>query len=144
MFDLLHNKEYRDLNRKHALELLVFLSHNSDSFDITANIQGINFHPKLPKSIYDSFQHFVLFTLSNYTLESLKIYGDYITFEAGFGAENFGSLCTISADAIFQISKDNSIVFINPNATIEREFLKKEFDMEEQQERSKKAFRFKK
>lgn len=144
MMTLLHNTEYIELNRKHCLELIVFLSDNSDIFDITVNKSAITFEPHLPKSIYETFGEFILFTLTNYTLESLKIYPEYITFETGFGAENFGATCKVSIDGIFQLSKNNSILFINPHATIEKDFFSEKFNKEEQMKRSMKAFSFKK
>ncbi|HFU74618.1 MAG TPA: hypothetical protein ENK66_00070 [Arcobacter sp.] len=144
MYKLLHNKDYINLSKRHGVELIEFLSTNVDSFDITVNLRGIDFTPTLPSPIYDTFTDFVLFTLTNYSLESLKINDDYITFEAGFGAENFGSICKVSTEAIFQISIDNSILFINPNASIEQEFFHEEFNQQEQEVRSRKAFSFKK
>jgi hypothetical protein len=144
MYKLLHNKDYINLSKRHGVELIEFLSTNVDSFDITVNLRGIDFTPTLPNPIYETFTDFVLFTLTNYSLESLKISNDYITFEAGFGAENFGSTCKVSTEAIFQISIDNSILFINPNASIEQEFFHKEFNQQEQEVRSRKAFSFKK
>jgi hypothetical protein len=144
MIELLQNDEYCRLSKKHSLALINFLSTNVKSFDLTVNLKGIEFSPNLPKPIYDTFTDFVLFTLTNYTLESLEIYEEYITFEAGFGAENFGATCKISIDAIFQISMDNSILFINPSASMSKDYFKKEFNKEEQELRSKKAFSFKK
>ena len=143
MIKLLQNKEYQDLTIKHSRELLFFMQKNHDNFNITANILGIKFTPELPESIYNKFGQFVLFTLSNYTLESLKIEDDYITFEAGFGVENFGSTCKIAIESIFQISIENSILFLNPNATMEKEFFKS-LSEEEQMKRSMNAFSFKK
>ena len=40
-------------------------------------------------------------------------------FEAGFGKDNFGSLVQIPFSSIFQIIKNDNIVFINISATLE-------------------------
>lgn len=143
MIELLQNQQYTQLSSRHAFELISFLSQNVKSFDITVNLKGIEFNPILPEPIYNTFSDFVLFTLTNYTLESLEIFDDYITFEAGFGAENFGATCKVSTEAVFQISIDNSILFINPTASLEKDFFKKDFNEKEQELRSKNAFSFK-
>ena len=43
-----------------------------------------------------------------------------MTFEAGFGNENFGSVVKIPLYAIFQIVIDESILYINSVATVEK------------------------
>ena len=63
---------------------------------------------------------FSLFTLSNYTYTTVQIDDNYISFEAGFGNENFGSVVKIPLYAIFQIIIDESILYINSVATVEK------------------------
>lgn len=143
LYDIMQANDYKTLTSKQIKELLHFLQENNEEFDITANISGIKFHPSLPKPIYEQFTQFTLFTLSNYTFQSLSLEKNYITFEAGFGEENFGSVCTIPYYAIFQISIGNSILFINPTATVEKYFLP-ELNEIEQQQRSMNAFKLNK
>ncbi len=139
--DLIHSTQYKDFTSKQIKELIEFLVEQNEEFNLTANIQGVDFNPDIPQTISEHFGQFTLFTLANYTYQSLQIFDDCVTFEAGFGSENFGSLCTIPYYAIFQISIDNSILFINPSATIEKHFLP-EIDEEEQKKRSMNALRF--
>jgi len=131
---------YKDLMSSQIKQIIEYLQDNSEGFSITANIQGVSFEPELPAPISQNFAQFTLFTLANYTFESLQIEDDYITFEAGFGEENFGSFCTIPYFAIFQISMEGSILHINPTATIQKYFLD-EIDEDEQQQRSMNAFK---
>ncbi len=63
---------------------------------------------------------FSLFILSNYTYTTVQVDYNYISFEAGFGNENFGSVVKIPLYAIFQIIIDESILYINSVATVEK------------------------
>ena len=104
-------------------------------------MSGITFTPEIPHSIKRHFTKYTLFSLANYTLESLELHDNFITFEAGFGEENFGSVCKIPYFAIFQISIANSILYINPTATVEKYFMSEE-ETALQLEKSRSAFKF--
>jgi hypothetical protein len=138
--NLISTKEYKDLTTKQIKEILVFLVDQKVDFSLTANIDGVIFTPEIPNSIKKYFTKFTLFSLANYTLQSLELHENYLTFEAGFGSENFGSVCQVPYYAIFQISIENSILFLNPTATLEKYFMSKE-EEEKQMEKSRKAFK---
>ena len=70
--------------------------------------------------IKNQLSKFSLFTLSNYTYTTIQVDDNYISFEAGFGNENFGSVVKIPLHAIFQIVVDESILYINSVATVEK------------------------
>ena len=118
--DIIENIEYKSLVEKQIKENVLFLLEKQQEFSITANIQPINFTPELPKVIKDQMHKFSLFTLSNYTYTTVQIDDNYISFEAGFGNENFGSVVKIPLYAIFQIIIDESILYINSVATVEK------------------------
>ncbi len=139
--NIITNKEYREITTKQIKELLQFLVKENEEFGITANLSGITFTPEIPHSIKRHFTKYTLFSLANYTLESLELHDNYITFEAGFGEENFGSVCKIPYFAIFQISIANSILYINPTATVEKYFMSEE-ETAEQLQKSRSAFKF--
>lgn len=139
--NIITNKEYREITTKQIKELLLFLMKENEEFGITANLNGITFTPDIPQSIKRHFTKYTLFSLANYTLESLELHDNYITFEAGFGEENFGSVCKIPYFAIFQISIANSILYINPTATVEKYFMSEE-ETALQLEKSRGAFKF--
>ncbi|MDD2697887.1 MAG: hypothetical protein PHF17_03695 [Arcobacteraceae bacterium] len=138
--NIINSKEYRDITTKQIKELLSFLATNNEEFGLTANLNGITFTPDIPQTIKKHFTKYTLFSLANYTLESLELHDSYITFEAGFGEENFGSVCRIPYYAIFQVSIDNSILYINPTATVEKYFMSEEEELT-QLERSRSAFK---
>ena len=125
-------------------EILEYLLSKSQAFSITANIKSANFDPEIPESISKAFPSFTLFTLSNYTYESTRVTEDTISFEAGFGEENFGSIVTIPLSGIFQIVIDESILYLNPTATVEKYFIKKEKEELNQESRSMNAFKLNK
>ena len=118
--DIIENNEYKSLVEKQIKENVLFLLEKQQEFSITANIQPISFTPELPKVIKDQMHKFSLFTLSNYTYTTVQIDDNYISFEAGFGNENFGSVVKIPLYAIFQIIIDESILYINSVATVEK------------------------
>ena len=118
--DIIENNEYKNLVEKQIKENVLFLLEKKQEFSITANIQPISFTPELPKVIKDQMHKFSLFTLSNYTYTTVQIDDNYICFEAGFGNENFGSVVKIPLYAIFQLIIDESILYINSVATVEK------------------------
>lgn len=115
---IIEDKEYKNLVSKQVLETIEFLLSKDLEFAITANIEGISFEPELPKSIYEKLAKFSLFVLSNYTYTSIKLSKDSISFEAGFGAESFGCLVTVPFSSVFQVVIDESILLVNPVATV--------------------------
>ena len=118
--DIIENNEYKRLVVKQIKETILFLLEKNQEFSITANIEPITFTPELPKVIKDQMHKFSLFILSNYTYTTIQINDEYMTFEAGFGNENFGSVVKIPLYAIFQIVFDESILYINSVATVEK------------------------
>jgi len=139
IFNIVEDLSYRDMLESQIFEVIEYLINKDEEFSITANINGVEFNPEMPESISKNFSHFTLFTLSNYTYESIILTEKTITFEAGFGSENFGSHVTIPLYAIFQIVIEESILFLNPTATVEKYFEKVE-ENEDQISRSMNAF----
>lgn len=139
IFNIVEDINYRDMLESQIFEVIEYLINKDEEFSITANINGVTFEPEIPESISKNFSHFTLFTLSNYTYESIILTEKTITFEAGFGSENFGSHVTIPLYAIFQIVIDESILFLNPTATVEKYFEEQELE-EDNTQRSMNAF----
>jgi len=54
-----------------------------------------------------------MFFLAGYTFESTQLYNGKMSFEAGFGSDNFGSLVSLPVEAILQIIIEEIPVFIN-------------------------------
>jgi hypothetical protein len=118
--NIIENEEYKDLVEKQIKENILFLLEKNQEFSITANIEPITFTPELPTVIKSHMNKFSLFILSNYTYTTIQIDDEYMSFEAGFGNENFGSVVKIPLYAIFQIIVDESILYLNSVATVEK------------------------
>ncbi len=134
---IINNEDYKQMVSEQTKEVIEFLLSVDEEFALTANIKGVQFNPQLPTPIRKQLAPFSLFVLSNYSYESIIIEDEVIKFEAGFGKENFGSVVSIPYSAIFQIIVEESILFINPAATVEKNFV----SQEDQKERSFKAFK---
>jgi len=144
IFNIIEDVEYKEMLESQIFEVIEFLLEKGEEFSITANINGVNFNPEVPEAIAESFPHFTLFTLANYTYTTIQLTETDISFETGFGAENFGSVVTLPLYAIFQIVIDESILFLNPTATVTKYFPKnkeKEPILENQESRSLNAFK---
>jgi hypothetical protein len=118
--DIIESEEYKQLVEIQLKETILFLLNKNQEFSITANIEPISFDPELPKTIKDQMHKFSLFILSNYTYTTVQVDNEYVSFEAGFGNENFGSVVKIPLHAVFQIVVDESILYINSLATVEK------------------------
>ena len=118
--DIIENDNYKILVEKQIKENILFLLEKNQEFSITANIEPITFNPELPKVIKDQMHKFSLFILSNYTYTTIQIDDEFLSFEAGFGNENFGSVVKIPLHSIFQIIVDESILYINSVATVDK------------------------
>ena len=130
--NIIENENYKNLVEKQIKDIIQFLLEKNQEFSITANIEPITFNPELPNEIKDNMHKFSLFILSNYTYTTIIINEQYLSFEAGFGDGNFGSVVKIPLHAVFQIIVDESILYLNPVATIEKfnkDLLKNSFNI---------------
>ena len=118
--DIIENDNYKILVEKQIKENILFLLEKNQEFSITANIEPITFNPELPKVIKDQMHKFSLFILSNYTYTTIQVDDEFLSFEAGFGNENFGSVVKIPLHSIFQIIVYESILYINSVATVDK------------------------
>ena len=118
--NIIEDEEYKNLIENQIKETVFFLLEKNQEFSITANIEPVTFTPELPSVIRNQMHKISWFTLSNYTYTTVQIDDDYMSFEAGFGNENFGSVVKIPLHAIFQIVVDESILYINSVATVEK------------------------
>lgn len=118
--NIIENVEYKDLVSSQIKDTINFLLKQNQEFAITANIDSITFDPELPSATFDQLSKFSLFILANYTYSTIKVDDSHISFEAGFGSENFGSTVKVPFHGVFQIVVEESILFVNSVATVDK------------------------
>ena len=118
--DIIEDTKYKDLVSLQIKNTIDFLLERNQEFAITANIKAVKFNPDLPEATKEQLSKFTLFILSNYTFTTIKLENNNLYFEAGFGSENFGSVVEVPLYSIFQIVLGESILFVNPVATVEK------------------------
>ena len=118
--NIIENEEYKNLVSSQIKDTMNFLLDQNQEFAITANVDAIKFEPELPSATLDQLSKFSLFILSNYTYSTVKLDDNNLYFEAGFGSENFGSTVKIPFFAVFQIVVEESILFVNSVATVDK------------------------
>lgn len=118
--NIIENEDYKDLVSSQVKQTIEFLLKQNQEFAVTANLDAIKFNPELPSSTFQQLSKFSLFILSNYTYSTIALDETSMTFEAGFGSENFGSVVKIPYHSIFQIVVGESILFVNSVATVEK------------------------
>jgi len=111
--NLFQTQEYKALMQEHIANTIGYLFSKDQEFAIACEVKHIDFDPMLPSEILESFNDTVLFVLSGYTYETAKLEGEYFSFEAGFGHENFGSTVTMPLLAIKQVIVGEHPIVLN-------------------------------
>jgi hypothetical protein len=99
----LETQEFKELMQEHILKTIEYMFDANQEFGIACEVQNVHFNPSLPRNIRASLPEITLFMLANYSFESAKLDEDFLSFEAGFGSENFGALVEIPILAIKQL-----------------------------------------
>jgi hypothetical protein len=109
----LESSAYKELMKEHIYATVEYMFDNNQEFGIACETSNVNFEPNLPNKLRNSLPEVTLFMLANYSFETASIDSDYISFEAGFGVENFGALVHIPLLAIKQLFVNEYPVLIN-------------------------------
>ena len=111
--DFLENEIFVRLMRVHVHETLELLFQEGVHFSILTNVADARFDPPLPEHVTRNFKPITMFVLAGYTFESASVDDKLLQFEAGFGADNVGSLVTIPISSILQIIIEDTPILIN-------------------------------
>ncbi|WP_187647881.1 hypothetical protein [Nitrosophilus labii] len=120
LYDILQEDEFSAILKNHATDLIRYFLEKDEPFGVLARTETLSFNPDIPKEIKETFAEFTLFLLVNYTLESAYTEDSKLIFEAGFGSENIGSVVTVPIESILQIIVDETPIFVNLTATINK------------------------
>lgn len=138
--EFLENEIFVNLMKVHVNETVDLLLQEEMGFNILAGLDGVSFEPELPENVLKTFKPIISFNLQNYTLESAMVNEDYLQFEAGFGAENIGSLVSVRLDKILQIVVEGTPILINLSISKSNEEIIEKEEEEEGLEKSMNAF----
>jgi hypothetical protein len=111
--NLLQTPEYTTLMKSHILKTVEYLFSKNQEFSLACEIQHTHFTPELPHEIQETFDDIVLFILHGYTFETATIDEEYLSFEAGFGENNFGSRVSVPLLGIKQILLGEHPIILN-------------------------------
>ena len=111
--DPFQSEAFRRIEEEHLYRAIAFLLEEGIEFAVAAEVEYVNFDPPLPKSIAENLRPLSLFVLGGYSFESGSVDETALVFEAGFGAENFGSLLRIPLLAIKQLIVGEYPIAIN-------------------------------
>ncbi len=115
---LLNDEDFSYEMKRHIKEVLEILLSKGINFSILTNISEIGFEPELPQEIRTTFKPITMFVLAGYTFESCIVDDWGLSFEAGFGNENYGSLVSVPMLSILQIIVDETPILINLSVEI--------------------------
>ncbi len=110
--EFFQSNEYKELSKKNIYDTLALLLKKGIEFSIISYTNVINFNPIIPKEIIE-FDEIAMFIIAGYSYESSSLNKETFNFEAGFGAENYGSVLSIPLEAIVQIAIGEELLLIN-------------------------------
>lgn len=112
--EILDDEKFSAMMKRHVFECIEYLLKNDRTFSAMANLDLVKFDPELPEYISSTFTApVIVFTLAGYTFSSAKLTPEELSFEAGFGKENFASVVSFPLGAIVQILVENSPILVN-------------------------------
>jgi len=110
--EVFETKSYKEMIIKNIYNTIEFLLKEGVEFSIICYTDFIEFNPPIPSEIIE-FNEITLFAISGYSFESSSITKSSFTFEAGFGAQNYGSYLKIPLEAIMQIVVGEDVLLLN-------------------------------
>jgi len=126
--EILNTQEFKQLMQEHILKIIEYMFNKNQEFGIACEIKDVQFNPNLPTDIEQSLPDITLFMLANYSFESAQLNKKILSFEAGFGNENFGATVEVPLLAIKQLFVDEYPVLMNSVSTSSIEEVEEEVE----------------
>jgi hypothetical protein len=117
--NVLNDVDFSAEMKRHVKKTLEILLKKGINFSILTNVAEIYFEPSLPEEIRSTFKPITMFVLAGYTFESCIVDDWGVSFEAGFGHENYGSLVSVPLLSVLQIIVDETPILINLSVDVE-------------------------
>ena len=118
---ILETAQYKELMKEHIYATVEYLFNQNQEFGVACETSEVHFEPDLPAELKASLPEVTLFMLANYSFETASIDTNYISFEAGFGTENFAALVHIPLLSVKQLFVEEYPILINVATTKEEE-----------------------
>lgn len=113
IINLINNSDFQRMMESHLKDMMIFLLERDTPFAILCNLEHVEFDPPLPSDIYDQLQSVTLFMIAGYTFESFEVHEHHISFEAGFGPQNFGSVVSMPLLGVLQVIVEDTPLLVN-------------------------------
>ncbi len=117
--ETLETYKYKELIQNHILATIEYLFDANQEFGVACDVSVVSFSPNLPSELQESLPEITLFMLANYSFETASVDQHYLSFEAGFGPDNFGALVEIPLLAIKQLFVDEYPILLNVTSSSE-------------------------
>ena len=111
--NVIEDIDFARLMQVNIQKTIIHFFEKEQNFGVLCKIEDVYFEPELPADINAEFRPMTLFFLAGYTFETARIVEDTLIFEAGFGADNYGSLVHVPLLSIMQVIVDETPVLIN-------------------------------
>ncbi len=111
--NIINDAGFANVMQNNIQEMLIYLFEHEKNFGVLCKIEDVSFDPAVPEEVSAAFHPMTLFFLAGYTFDTARIEDECLVFEAGFGAENFGSLTTVPLLSIVQVIVDETPLLIN-------------------------------
>ncbi len=113
LIDMIKDREFQEMMSSHLKDTFAYLLERESPFAILCNIEHVTFDPPLPQELQKLLQDLTLFMIAGYTFESFDFDDRFLSFEAGFGPENFGSVVSMPILAVMQVLVEETPILIN-------------------------------
>jgi len=124
----LDTEAFKEIMQEHILRTIEYMFNANQEFGIACEVSDVHFTPNLPEEINSSLPEITLFMLANYSFESATLDEEYLSFEAGFGSDNFGALVQIPLLAIKQLFVGEYPILMNIASRKEEKVEEKEIE----------------
>ena len=113
LIDMIKHEPFQRLMERHIEETMAYLIEREQPFGLLCNLEYVRFDPPLPDELAANLNEVTLFMIAGYTLETFRVDDHTLSFEAGFGPQNFGSVVSMPTLATLQLLVEDTPILLN-------------------------------